>query len=612
MAIQSTTKISIGSTVISSYKKLSITQGLAQHNTFELICRVDVLENISGEMTSETRNFLGETFLVEITSLGEYSGYKEFQFKGVVTEVNNSKGFQSHQEGDICIVKGYSASVLSDDGPHYCSFTDKGLLDILNDTFQSYDRAKLEMAFTPDYTKTLHYSVRSAESSFEYAKRLASQYGQWFYYDGKALIFGEPESQEPIEVKYGYDLLQFSLKLAPKSNTYTYFTNDYLTSSFYEVQTSAVDSESQGLNSFSSNKGSEMFSNNTQVYASSYTDNVLQQRLDFLVTKQKKATDAQQVMVIGMSDNPGVVLGSVIQVIGQDGEGYGSFKVIKVDHYTSEKGKYENHFEAITDEGAVAPNTNIEAFPKSATQVAIVKENSDPEGLGRIRVQFYWQEPLGEMTPWIRVLTPHSGAGKGFHFIPEIEEEVLIGFEQNSAERPFVMGSLYNGNANPKEWNTEQNDLKVIKTRSGHTMELNDAEGSETIKIHDKEGSIITFDTQAKSLFIQATENIEIAAKNIKMVADENIEIQAQGNIQTASEGNTEILSNGTASLQVQSDVTISSDASITVDAATDATVKGQNVTSEGQVGAELKGAQTKVQGQMTVVQGASGKIDVI
>ena len=60
---------------------------------------------------------------------------------------------------------------------------------------------------------------------------------------------------------------------------------------------------------------------------------------------------------------------------------------------------------------------------------------------------------------------------------------------------------------------SDQYNLKAIRTRSGHTIELNDTEGEEKINIYDNEGSIITFDTQAKSLTINATESIEFGTK---------------------------------------------------------------------------------------------------
>jgi len=294
-----------------------------------------------------------------------------------------------------------------------------------------------------------------------------------------------------------------------------------------------------------------------------------------------------------------VKLGNVLVVEGA------RYRVTSVTHTTTENGDYENKFEAVTAEFEAYPKTNINAFPKSETQTAVVMENADPEGLGRIRVQFPWQKIMGEMTPWIRIVSPHAGGDKGFHFIPEINEEILVGFEGGNAEQPYMLGSLYNGGGKAHTFKSDANNIKAIKTRSGHTIELNDTNGEEKINIYDNEGSIITFDTQAKSLFITAAESIEFQAKNI------NITIGAKGNIKTASEGDTSIMSQGKTTLQAKGDTEINSDANIKVEAKTDATIKGQNVSTEGKVKAEVKGQQTKVQGQLIVIQGASGKIDV-
>ena len=215
------------------------------------------------------------------------------------------------------------------------------------------------------------------------------------------------------------------------------------------------------------------------------------------------------------------------------------------------------------------------------------------------------------MTPWIRIVTPHAGGDKGFHFIPEVNEEVLIGFEGGNAEHPYMLGSLYNGTGKANAFESSANDVKAIRTRSGHTIELNDTDGEEKIKIYDNEGSIITFDTQAKSLFITAAENIEIQAKNIKMIAEETIELQAQGDINTSSEGDTNIISESALALQSTSDTTVISDASIAIEASSDATITGTNTIIEGQASVEVNSAQTKVSGSaMTEVSGAIVKIN--
>ena len=168
---------------------------------------------------------------------------------------------------------------------------------------------------------------------------------------------------------------------------------------------------------------------------------------------------------------------------------------------------------------------DTKAVPKGEEQPARVIDNNDPLKSGRVRVQFPWQEAKGQKTPWIRLIQPHSGAGKGFHFIPEIGEEVLVSHESQNAEKPFVMGTHYNG-AETSSYHTSGNDKKVIHTRSGTKIILNDAEGS--VFIEDPSGNTYLMDGQG---------NINVnAPKNMTFTAGENVTITAGMNI-TASAG---------------------------------------------------------------------------
>jgi len=172
-------------------------------------------------------------------------------------------------------------------------------------------------------------------------------------------------------------------------------------------------------------------------------------------------------------------------------------------------------------------------------------ENSDPEGIGRIKVQFPWQKVSGEISPWIRIATPHAGGDKGFHFIPETGEEVLIGFEGGNAEHPFMMGSLYNGNGKPDSWKTSKNDVKAIRTRSGHTIELNDTGGNEFITITDKNKNLITIDTANNNMIITALETMTFNANNMIMNIAQNMDVNV-GQNKTERIGQTHLINSTT------------------------------------------------------------------
>ena len=198
-----------------------------------------------------------------------------------------------------------------------------------------------------------------------------------------------------------------------------------------------------------------------------------------------------------------------------------TYRVIKISHYHSGM-EYYNSFEGIPMMRTPA-DFDENAFPHSEQQPAIVKDNNDPLGMGRVRVQFLWQAKRNEMTPWIRVVQPYTGGGKGFYFVPEIGEEVLVDFEGGNAERPFVLGAHYNGEAKSGYHNTD-NRVKAIHTKSGHKLVFTE---DESILLSDKNGNTLRFDTQGKNIEISAPETISIRCKNFELNAMEDVSITA-------------------------------------------------------------------------------------
>ena len=118
-------------------------------------------------------------------------------------------------------------------------------------------------------------------------------------------------------------------------------------------------------------------------------------------------------------------------------------------------------------------------------------------GLGDV----YKRQPWTDLSPWIRMSAPHSGKDKGWHFIPEIGEDVMIDFEGGDVDKPFIIGSLYHGNSK-SGLGDNNNDIKSLKTRSGNTIILNDKDGSITIK--DAQGSV---------LILKGDDTIELTSK---------------------------------------------------------------------------------------------------
>ena len=163
--------------------------------------------------------------------------------------------------------------------------------------------------------------------------------------------------------------------------------------------------------------------------------------------------------------------------------------------------------------------------------IGIVTNNEDPDGLGRIKVKFPWLSDEDESN-WARVATLMAGNERGLYFLPEVDDEVLVAFEHGVVDFPFVVGSLWNGKDKPPEENSGgANNLRTIKSRSGHIIRLDDTDGSEKIEIIDKsESNSIVIDTSSNAITIMAAGDITFESSDGNVIIKgQSVEIEATG-----------------------------------------------------------------------------------
>ena len=260
-----------------------------------------------------------------------------------------------------------------------------------------------------------------------------------------------------------------------------------------------------------------------------YTTNAQSsEELEEMVKLQTAGNDANSVYYGGTSYFP-LGLGQTISIINQTVEH--ELVVIEVSHLSQVHGNYSCNFKAIPADVAAPHYTDVHVFAKAETQPAKVMDNNDPEGLGRVKVKYNWAS--GSTTSdWMRMIQPHTGAGKGFYFIPEIDEEVLVGFEGGNAQSPYVLGAQYNGSES-SGYADSQNNVKAIHTRSGTKIILNDAEGS--ILIEDPSGNTYLMDGQG-NIEVNAPKNLTFnAGDNVSITAGKNVTVSAGGNITSSA-----------------------------------------------------------------------------
>jgi len=119
--------------------------------------------------------------------------------------------------------------------------------------------------------------------------------------------------------------------------------------------------------------------------------------------------------------------------------------------------------------------------------IGLVKDLADPEGLARVKVTFPYLD--GQESAWARLATLMAGNGRGSLFRPEVDDEVLVGFERGDPKLPFILGALWNGQDKPPPMGSpdKDNNWRAFHSRSGHIFRFDDTKDKESIELIDKD-----------------------------------------------------------------------------------------------------------------------------
>ena len=189
---------------------------------------------------------------------------------------------------------------------------------------------------------------------------------------------------------------------------------------------------------------------------------------------------------------------------------------------------------------------------------AIVVDNKDPDGYGRIQVQFPW---LGDETisAWARMTFPMAGKSMGWVIYPEVDDEVLIDFVNGNVNEPVIVGCLYNGKDTPPYDNADgDNNIRTLVSRSGHVIEIDDTDGSEKITIKDTSGGLeIVMDTAEKLISVKSSGDITFKADGDFKVEANEISVKAGGDIKQEASSNWEAKGSSQAKVEGGSEVNV-------------------------------------------------------
>ena len=512
------------------FHSLVLKQSLNSCHWFEF---TETFSSIEELLTDQSPDTLAKSTGGQVDIYFHY-GKTSYEFTGYITQVvmdtiDSPSGFPINRVKYI----GSGAICLLQDMPSMASFADGKLKGIVSDTCSPYKKT-LPIECHPKCKEVVPFALRYKESSFDFLNRLSFIYNELFFFDGRKLIFGTPSDTSEVKLTYDEEItkIRTSARVLPLSlSQYQYLPEEHR--KVFAQRTQQPNDNNTILNPLV--KQSQFFHTQGGILPLQ-TPISVDYQADDLLQSHYKGILGQMHFIEGESRTSAVRIGGLIRIHFSEkynlGKEIGVYRVISVEHYIEKEGSYCNRFVAVP-KGLEYPLVSpmVVAYP----EIAQVVDNNDPKGQGRVKVAFLWQQQRQESTHWIRVQTPSAGAfdndsaDRGFAFLPEIGDQVMVGFEHGDPHQPFVMGSLFHGE-NSKAINSE---TKTLTTRSGHRITFDDSKNSERITIQDKNGNTIDLDSRTNSIKINALENITLQSKQINIEASEHLHIKVKGNMLT-------------------------------------------------------------------------------
>jgi uncharacterized protein involved in type VI secretion and phage assembly len=310
--------------------------------------------------------------------------------------------------------------------------------------------------------------------------------------------------------------------------------------------------------------------------------------------------------------DPRLIAGRLVTIDGVGERFSGDYYVTEARHLW-QRGSYEVTFSVTgrspnTVTHLLSSDNGHQAGRAFGLVPAKVTSLEDPQNLGRVQLMYPWLPKYKDAdlsSSWARLANPMGGKERGFYFLPEIDDEVLVGFEHGDVNRPYVLGTLWNNTDKPPQGTGEilagdkkKVDQRVLRSRSGHLVVLNDKEGEEQVIITSKSGHTFTLDdkqgsesitikdkTGKNTMMIDSAKNsmsinvegdFSVTAKGkitLTSTQDLTLDTKAMGNLKTG--GNMTVKATGNLSLQATGMGELKSTASATVDGGPMTTIKG-------------------------------------
>ena len=493
---------------------------------------------------------------VEVAVKGERS--RVTLISGEITAVETN--FR-HGIGATVVVRGYDRSHRLNRGCQTRSFNQVTDSDIATRIARDLG-LKTKIDSTPE---VYDYVLQNNQTNLEFLQERARHIGFRTYVEDNTLYFLQAPggNGQPPLLEFGVNLLQFSARLTTSGQTSEVEVRGWDPKTKREIvgrANRAQDRPEVGESREGGALANEAFGNaGKQIIVNAVVNT--QAEADALAQSVCDEMGGDFIQAEGIcAGNPAVAAGAIVEFKGLSHRFAGRYRISHALHKYDAKGYstrftisgcHSNTLSELLEWGRTGGRSQGKGGGNHGVVVGIVTNNQDPDGMGRIKVKFPWLAE-GTESNWVRIATPMAGNARGMVFLPEVNDEVLVAFENADLNRPYVLGGLWNGKDSPPVLNSDgHNNIRKICSRSGHEIIFNDdttahrekleihtsaghriilddSSGAEKIEIKDKTGNnVIKLDAVQNAVSIKSAMKITLDAPTVEISAQSDMTIKA-------------------------------------------------------------------------------------
>lgn len=529
-------------------------------DTFELTLQ----ETPDVAIADAARLRVGAVVRISASALGEAS--PSLLVHGEVTAL---EGVYREGKAPLLVARGYDHSHRLSRGRASATFENASYSDIARTIAQ---RLGLQ-AGTIDESGQVHAHVGQAgQTDWEFLKGLAGQVGfEMAVVEGRldfrrprpaseAPGSGDLSSTNPLQLVFGQDLLEFRPRVTSSGQVASVEVRGWDPVAKQPIVATAQAATSSARLADSPGDLAGRFGSPVLVVEGRYATQAAADRAASAASERVASAFAEAAGIA--RGNPRLKAGAAVSISQVAAPFRGDYTLSHTRHTYDPRDGYRTHFlvsgrqdrslmglvagaaASASSGGSSAGGGVAGSSSGTGVVVAIVTDIDDPEKLGRVKLKFPTMS-ADYVSHWARVAAPGNGSARGLLWTPEVNDEVLVAFENGDRERPFVLGGLWNGQDAPPEITLENGKLarRRIVSRDGNEVYLRDQSDDSSLGLQTK-GQEVVFHLSRTDKEINGTSQGKIV-----LTATSDIEINATGKVLISGDGGVEISSSAQAKL---------------------------------------------------------------